>query len=321
MQQFQFAPGDTSQSIDIFLPNSSSTTGAGLSGLVFNTASLAAYYRNTATGTVTGISLATQTVGGAYSSGGFVELDNVHAVGMYRLDLPTAVLTSAGNGFVYIYGATNLAPTPVQIVVKISDVNAKNIGGTPQTGRDIGASVLLSPGTGTGQISLTSGAVTVGTNNDKTGYSLTATPPTAAAIATAVWTDTTGSDFTTASSIGKSLYNAFTSNTSVYTTAALANAPTGGSSPSAIATAVWQDLLAGGDFGTAGSIGSLLSTQIGNVAGVTMITALRRIGATTAGLLPSGAGTTTESFQDFAGASCVSFTVDSSGNRTSVVYS
>jgi hypothetical protein len=49
-------------------------------------------------------------------------------------------------------------------------VNAAQIGGTTQTGRDIGASVLLSSGTGTGQISLSSGAVTVGTNNDKTGY-------------------------------------------------------------------------------------------------------------------------------------------------------
>lgn len=32
----------------------------------------------------------------------------------------------------------------------------------------------ITPGTGTGQIALTAGAVTVGTNNDKTGYSLTA---------------------------------------------------------------------------------------------------------------------------------------------------
>lgn len=37
------------------------------------------------------------------------------------------------------------------------------------------AAVLLSPGTGTGQISLNSGAVTAGTVSDKTGYSLTAT--------------------------------------------------------------------------------------------------------------------------------------------------
>jgi hypothetical protein len=39
--------------------------------------------------------------------------------------------------------------------------NAAQIGGTNQTGRDIGASVLLSSGTGTGQISLTSGLVTL----------------------------------------------------------------------------------------------------------------------------------------------------------------
>lgn len=41
-------------------------------------------------------------------------------------------------------------------------VNVMEINGTTQTARDIGASVLLSPGTGTGQISLSSGAVTVG---------------------------------------------------------------------------------------------------------------------------------------------------------------
>ena len=52
--------------------------------------------------------------------------------------------------------------------------NVTHIGGVSQTARDIGASVLLSPGTGTGQISLASGAVTTGTNNDKTGYALTA---------------------------------------------------------------------------------------------------------------------------------------------------
>ena len=53
-----------------------------------------------------------------------------------------------------------------------------DFGGTGVTGRDIGASVLLSNGTGTGQVSLSSGAVTVGTNNDKTGYALTQAFPT-----------------------------------------------------------------------------------------------------------------------------------------------
>lgn len=39
------------------------------------------------------------------------------------------------------------------------DVNAKQLGGTAQTGRDVGASVLLSAGTGTGQLDFTSGVV------------------------------------------------------------------------------------------------------------------------------------------------------------------
>jgi hypothetical protein len=39
------------------------------------------------------------------------------------------------------------------------DVNAKLLGATVQTGRDVGASVLLSAGTGTGQLDFTSGVV------------------------------------------------------------------------------------------------------------------------------------------------------------------
>lgn len=56
-------------------------------------------------------------------------------------------------------------------------VDIAKIAGTSQTARDIGSSVLLSSGTGTGEISLSSGTVTVGTNNDKTGYALTQTFP------------------------------------------------------------------------------------------------------------------------------------------------
>ena len=47
--------------------------------------------------------------------------------------------------------------------------DVQRIGGTAQTARDIGASVLLSVGTGTGQLSVTAGKVDV---NDRTGFSL-----------------------------------------------------------------------------------------------------------------------------------------------------
>lgn len=44
-------------------------------------------------------------------------------------------------------------------VANVLDSNTLRVGGTVQTARDIGANVLLSPGTGTGQLSLSSGAV------------------------------------------------------------------------------------------------------------------------------------------------------------------
>ncbi|MBK8200327.1 MAG: hypothetical protein IPK75_18425 [Acidobacteria bacterium] len=78
------------------------------------------------------------------------------------------------------------------------EVNTTHLAGTSQTGRDIGASVLLSPGTGTGQISLSSGAVTAGTVSDKTGYALSS------GGVQAIW-DALTSALSTASSIGKHL--------------------------------------------------------------------------------------------------------------------
>lgn len=66
------------------------------------------------------------------------------------------------------------------------------------------------PATVASTTNITAGTITTVTNltnnNDKTGYTLLTSPPTASAIATAVWQDTTAGDFNVASSIGKSLY-------------------------------------------------------------------------------------------------------------------
>ena len=95
---------------------------------------------------------------------------------------------------------------------------------------------------------------------------------TAAQIATGVWQDATAGDFTTASSIGKSLYNAFTAGTSVFTVAALANAPSGGGGDP------WATVEPGSYI--AGTFGYLLSTQIadktdliGNASAITSLLA------------------------------------------------
>ena len=92
MAKLSILAGATSQSVNVFIQDSSSTVGAGLSGLVFNTTSLIAYYTFTgANATATAITLATlAAVNSAFSSGGFKEIDATHMKGLYRLDIPNA---------------------------------------------------------------------------------------------------------------------------------------------------------------------------------------------------------------------------------------
>lgn len=119
MAKRTFTAGATSQTIDVFVQDTTKTDGSGLSGLVFNSSGLKAYYRKGATGTLTAITLATQTVGGAWSSGGFVEIDATNAKGLYRFDVPDTVFASTPYAVISIYGATNMAQniSELEIVV------------------------------------------------------------------------------------------------------------------------------------------------------------------------------------------------------------
>lgn len=109
--------GSVDQTIDVFIQSNAVTTGAGLTGLVFNTASLTCYYRKGATGTPTALTLATQTVGGAHSDGGFVAVDGTNCPGQYRLDLSDTIVAAAGAVTLYLQGAANMAPCLVEIEV------------------------------------------------------------------------------------------------------------------------------------------------------------------------------------------------------------
>lgn len=109
--------GETDQTIDIYLQDSSSSTGAGLTGLTNASSGLTCYFRKGATGTVTQLTLASQTVGGAHTDGGFVELDSTNAPGTYRLDLSDAMVSTEGTLTIYLHGATNLLQTPIRVHV------------------------------------------------------------------------------------------------------------------------------------------------------------------------------------------------------------
>lgn len=214
--------GVTSKLIRVFIQNNSVATGAGLTGLVFNSGSLTAYYIREGDASATAITLATMTVG-TWATGGFKEVDATNMPGLYEIGIPNAAIASGSNSVVVMLkGATNMATVILEIqlvdvdlqdtvrfgltalpnapaesagglytrgsgvgqinqpanglidvntlrwngtavatpaTAGIPDVNVKNIGNTLQTARDIGASVLLSSGTGTGQLDFTSGVV------------------------------------------------------------------------------------------------------------------------------------------------------------------
>ena len=154
----------TSQTIDIFVLDSSSTVGAGLTGLVFNTAGLTCYYRKGALGTPTAITLATlATVGTAWASGGFIAVDAAGMPGVYRLDIPNVVIDTAGMVTMYLRGATNMAPVVLEleiVAVDIYDTIRLGLTALPNTAVTTNGSLITS-GTGTAQLSVASGLVTL----------------------------------------------------------------------------------------------------------------------------------------------------------------
>lgn len=65
------------------------------------------------------------------------------------------------------------------------DGNTYNVGGGAVVAASVTGAVVLPTGTGAGQISLSSGKVTVGTNDDKTGYTATVSDKTGFSLSTA----------------------------------------------------------------------------------------------------------------------------------------
>ena len=131
--------GSTSVRRLIFVADSSSTTGAGLANLVYNTASLVAYYFAGDLSNDVQITLATATLG-TYTSGGFVAVDNTNMPGWYEIGIPNAVLDGGNEVAIQLRGAANMVPVNVYIELDSFDyqtatqpVNVTQFGGTNGT--------------------------------------------------------------------------------------------------------------------------------------------------------------------------------------------
>jgi hypothetical protein len=192
---------NTSRSEYIFIQNSSSTTGAGLTGLTYLSAGLTAAHV-VERGTASSIGLATlASASAAWSSAGFVEVDAALMPGVYRFDVPNVVFATADKSVVMLKGATNMAPVVLEYqIVGFNPDDAVRLGLTAIPNVAQGTTGAISTGNATGQ-------VTVATNNDKTGYSLTTAPLTTAQTASAVW-DALLASYTTSNSFGARIVRA-----------------------------------------------------------------------------------------------------------------
>ena len=120
--------GTTSKRRLIFIADSSSTTGAGLANLVFNSAGLVAYYYASDLANEVQITLVTATLG-TYTSGGLVAVDNTNMPGWYEFGIPDAALDGGTEAVIQLRGAANMVPVNIYIEIDSVDYqSATNFG-------------------------------------------------------------------------------------------------------------------------------------------------------------------------------------------------
>lgn len=146
--------GATSEIWQVFIRDSSSTTGGGLTGLVFNTASLTAYYHRDTDTTATAIALVTMAVG-TFTSSGFKEIDATNMPGWYQFCPPNAAIAAGAKSCAFhLKGATNMAPLPIEVqltAVNPDDAVRGGMTALPNANAEA-AGGLYTRGSGAGQI-------------------------------------------------------------------------------------------------------------------------------------------------------------------------
>jgi hypothetical protein len=104
----------TSKIVRLFVQDATSITGAGLTGLAYNSSGLTCYYIREGDPSATAVTLSAGTAG-TWSSGGFVAVDATNLPGLYELGLPNASLSTGNSTVAMLKGATNQVPSLLEI--------------------------------------------------------------------------------------------------------------------------------------------------------------------------------------------------------------
>jgi len=278
---FGIYAGDTSKTIYVWLADS--TTGLASTGQVWNVGSPIFSY-NLPLAARSPITPATQTVTGAWSSGGFVEVDGTNEKGVYRLDLPDAAIASGAFTIITLQ-FTGVKTCAVMIPLHTRKANVTQLLGT----------AWLTPGVpGTPDVNakfLGAAAVTATTSVTIPAASTLATTAGAVGSVTGAVASVTGSvgSVTTVSS------------------GAITAASFGASAIDAAALAP--------DAGT--EIGAAVISALGSgteVFGHSYLVAMKRIEVASGNSTLSGAGSGTEVLTSEDSSLVATYTVDASGN-------
>jgi len=183
--------GTTSNILRVFLQDSAVTTGAGKTGLTSSSSGLiistiadveatATTYTSAATNVETITTLGTFAAPTAGKCR-FKEVDATNFPGVYEIQIADARFNVSNSTQLLVsVQCTGVAPVFAEyqfILVDLLDTVRAGLTALPNVASG-SAGAIITSGTGTAQLSTTSGNVTVGTNNDKTGYSLTQAFPT-----------------------------------------------------------------------------------------------------------------------------------------------
>lgn len=111
--------GTTSEILQIFIRDSSDATGEGLANVLISTFS-SYWMRNDQTSTSSITLISTGSLG-TYSSGAWTQINSTFMKGWYQFGVPDGIFAAGRSAALHIYGATNMAETPIEIELTKTD--------------------------------------------------------------------------------------------------------------------------------------------------------------------------------------------------------
>jgi hypothetical protein len=113
----EYQVGSVNEILLVFVQDSTSTTGAGKTGIAYNASGLTAYWCASASTSSNSITLASMATGGlgVYISGGWGEIDSTNMPGWYQFCPPANSLAIGKETSYHFQGAANMVPRPLKV--------------------------------------------------------------------------------------------------------------------------------------------------------------------------------------------------------------